>query len=228
MICQKFACRHIWTISRFHNTLPSLTATQRFRKQNDKFMTAAISKSQNRPFSSEISETSSYLKSGNSVVLQGEKYTTFYKFRYIVAFRMFNRLKLYQTGFTVLLVPAMSYLNSIGHVDSGTLTYTIGICGFAMVMLYLSSIYTRRIIGQMHLSEDLKTVMVSHLTFWGNRRDVPIPVDDVVSFSELYENSQEILVRFRRYSTQDYLFYFLKYADILDKDKFIHVFGEIM
>lgn len=137
------------------------------------------------------------------------------------------RLKIYQTAATILMLPPMCYSYAAGAVGLPALQAAFGVAAFAGVMLYGISGYTRNFIGMLSLNEAEDVVRISHLTFWGRRRDIFTPVEDVVPLADLSENPKDVYVKLCRYSTGDVLYLTLRLGGIEDMSKFVKVFGSI-
>ena len=150
-----------------------------------------------------------------------------YKFPNMRAVRFVSRLKIYQTAFTVVLLGPMTYFHSTGEVTSQTFASCTAVSALACVMLYVMSNYFARLVGLMSISEDLQTVRLSHLTFWGKRNDVFTPTENVMPISDMGERADEIYLRLRRFDSKDTLLFTIKYGQILDPEKFKLVFGDI-
>jgi len=155
------------------------------------------------------------------------QFTVFYRFPYIVAARFIQRLKLYQTGLVVAAVPPTVYYYNIGAVAFQPCMGVLAVSTLAMTMLYIFANFFQRVVGLVALSDDKKLVRLSHLTFFGGRNDVIVPVDDIVPFSDSFEMSDDVFVKVRRYSTSDTLYMTLVYGHIENVDAFKRVFGII-
>lgn len=155
------------------------------------------------------------------------QFTVFYRFPYIVAARFIQRLKLYQTGLVVAAVPPTVYYYNIGAVAFQPCMGVLAVSTLAMTMLYIFANFFQRVVGLVALSDDKKLVRLSHLTFFGGRNDVIVPVDDIVPFSDSFERSGDVFVKVRRYSTSDTLYMTLVYGHIENVDAFKRVFGII-
>lgn len=137
------------------------------------------------------------------------------------------RLKIYQTVATMVMLPPMCYGYAASVVSLPSLQAAFGVATFAGVMLYGISGYTRNFIGMFSLNKAQDVVQISHLTFWGKRRDIYAPVEDVIPLADISENPKDIYVKFRRYSTVDVLYFTLRSGGIEDMSKFVKVFGSI-
>ncbi|KAM4026434.1 transmembrane protein 186-like isoform 1-T2 [Anomaloglossus baeobatrachus] len=154
------------------------------------------------------------------------KFTLIYKFPAIRYCKVVSRLKIMQTTMTLLILPPIYYYYLQGQLSQFTVVYCTGAALFAGAMLYGLSYYLRRIIGMLYVDDDLTTLKVSYLTFWGKRRNILVPIDDVKRFSETGDTKGEILRQFARYSNPNILYFTTRYGLVLDREKFKAVFGE--
>ncbi|XP_071845820.1 transmembrane protein 186-like [Apostichopus japonicus] len=223
--------RHLWlashivkshSVSRcYHSSklLPVISGSRSsHRRQSNQMCTSS------RPFSL---QTFTPRQCKYSETSTGEKeFSPFYHFPYIVPMRIFSRLKLGQTVLTVSLVPALylaEYCEVIQHVDK---SLTVMLATLALSMLYALGEFFRRLIGMMYLSRDETRVKVSHLTFWGQRKDLTFPVSDVIPLRDCGED-KDTINKLRRYSTNRYLLFSARFGRILNREKFEIVFGSI-
>jgi len=155
------------------------------------------------------------------------QFTRFYRFPHIRWVRGLARLKIYQTAATVVMLPPMCYGYANGMVSLPSVQAAFAVATFAGVMLYGISGYTRNFIGMLSLNKTEDMVQISHLTFWGKRRDIYAPVEDVVPLADMSENPKDIYVKLCRYSTTDVLYFTLRAGGIEDMSKFVKVFGSM-
>ncbi|XP_015732553.1 transmembrane protein 186 [Coturnix japonica] len=158
---------------------------------------------------------------------KSEEFRVVYRFPGIKYCRLLSRLKLLQTATTLLVLPPVCYLHLQQQLPQAVLLYTAGIAVFAAVMLYGMSYFFRRIIGLIYLSESGRTVKVSHMTFWGRRNDICCPLETVMTLDEVGDARGELLLRFRRYNSTEVLYFTIKYGQIVDRQKFMQIFGEL-
>jgi len=166
-------------------------------------------------------------KQANPSALNASHFTVFYRFPYITAARFISRLKLYQTVAVVVAVPPTLYYYDIGEIGP---ELCVGVCSasiLALVMLYIFAHFFQRVVGLAALSSDQKLVRLSHLTFFGGRNDVLVPIDDIVPFNDIDESSNDIFLKVRRYSTSHTLYISLLHGRIENAESFQKVFGII-
>ncbi|CAN2390357.1 Transmembrane protein 186, partial [Pristimantis euphronides] len=181
------------------------------------------STSQNQP----IGTTSFISTSANTKTDDSTKFHLIYKFPAIAFCRAVSRLKLLQTTITAFILPPVFYYYLQGQVTEGAVVYCTGIALFAGAMLYALTYYLRRIIGMLYVDDKMTTVKVSHLTFWGNRKNIFVPVEDIKRLSETGDGKREVLRQFARYSRADILYFTTRFGYVLDKEKFKVIFGEL-
>ncbi|XP_021267126.1 transmembrane protein 186 [Numida meleagris] len=158
---------------------------------------------------------------------RSEEFSVVYRFPGIKYCRVLSRLKLLQTATTLLVLPPVCYLHLQQQLSQAVLLYTAGIALFAGVMLYGMSYFFRRIIGLIYLSESGRTVRVAHLTFWGRRNDIYCPLETVMTLDEVGDARGELLLQFKRYNSAEILYFTIKYGQIVDRQKFRQIFGEL-
>lgn len=154
-------------------------------------------------------------------------YSLIYTFPHIKLLRAVSRLKLLQTGITMVLLPPVYVLYLLGDAPFFLVSYTTGIAVFAGAMLYTASHFFRRVVGMMYLDPPQTTIKVSHLTFWGRRRDIYIPVSDVLTIGDTGDSSNETILKLKRYSTAETLYFSTHFGRVVDKPCFEKVFGSL-
>ncbi|XP_005161824.1 transmembrane protein 186 isoform X1 [Danio rerio] len=159
--------------------------------------------------------------------LASRKYSLIYAFPLIRGLRALSRLKLLQTGITVVLLPTVYYLHLQGQASVLVLNRSIGIALFAGVMLYSISHFVRRVVGMMYLDSTQTILKVSHLSFWGHRRDIYVPVSDVVTLGDSGDSRGESILRLKRYSTSNTMYFSTRLGRVVDRHAFGKVFGSL-
>lgn len=79
----------------------------------------------------------------------------------------------------------------------------------------------------MYLDSTQTILKVSHLTFWGHRRDIYVPVSDVMTLGDTGDTKGEAILRMKRYSSSDTMFFSTRLGRVVDKDAFGKVFGSL-
>lgn len=148
-----------------------------------------------------------------------------YRFEAIRAFGYVSKLKVAQTALTVVCLPPGFYWYSQGLVTFNDLCLMGGIAGFALAMLSWMSYFFRRLVGILYVNESGTMLRVAHLNFWGWRQDTYCPVAEVIPMSDTQDRPQDIFVRIQQYSGKQTFYLTLRYGRILDRERFIQVFG---
>lgn len=156
-----------------------------------------------------------------------QKYTMIYTLPHIKLLRAVSRLKLLQTAITVVILPPVYFLYLHGDISSFLVGYTTGIALFAGVMLYTASHFFRSVVGMMYLDPSQTTLKVSHLTFWGRRHDIFLPVSDVMTIGDTGDSTNETILKLKRYSTPQTLYFSTHFGRVVDRQGFEKVFGNL-
>ncbi|CAL8333813.1 unnamed protein product [Lota lota] len=161
----------------------------------------------------------------NYSALSTETYSTIYHLPHITLLRAVSRLKLLQTGITVAILPPVYYLYFTGELSYFLVSYSTGVAALAGVMLYTASHFLRKVVGTMYLNSSQDTLKVAHLTFWGRRANVFLPVSDVMTMGDTGDSLTEPVLRLKRYSNAQTMYFSLSYGRVVDKRAFQKVFG---
>ncbi|KAL7403979.1 hypothetical protein ABVT39_008075 [Epinephelus coioides] len=159
--------------------------------------------------------------------LSTEKYTMIYKLPHIKILRAVSRLKLLQTAITGAILPPVYFFYLQGDVSFFLVSYTTGIALFAGVMLYTASHFLRRVVGIMYLDPSQTTLKVSHLTFWGRRHDIYLPVSDVMTIGDTGDSLNETILKLKRYSSPQTMYFSTRFGHVVDRHGFEKVFGTL-
>lgn len=148
-----------------------------------------------------------------------------YRFPGIRLVKLFSRLKVVQTGLALVVLPPLWYLHWINQVTFAEDFYATGLFSFTLVFLYAISFFLQRVIGFMYLSESGTLLKISHLTFWGKRRDFCCPVESVVTLGDGESNRH--LLEFRQQDQKKVLYFSLLWGQVVNHEAFGKVFGVI-
>ncbi|KAI3352316.1 hypothetical protein L3Q82_005283 [Scortum barcoo] len=159
--------------------------------------------------------------------LSTQKYTMIYTLPHIKLLRAVSRLKLLQTTITVVILPPVFYFYLQGDVSLFLVSYTTGIALFAGVMLYTASHFLRRVVGMMYLDPSQAMLKVSHLTFWGSRNDIYLPVSDVMTIADTGDPMNEKILKLKRYSSPQTFYFSTHFGRVVDRQGFEKVFGTL-
>ena len=150
-----------------------------------------------------------------------------YKFNQIKTAKFMCKVKMYQTGLTVLFASSSihAYFNASSDLE-GCLN-TTAICAFACVMLYIFGNIFNKMIGFAYISrqdEEKKWIKLSHLTFWGRRRNIKIPVEDLLPLPSDSSTATLYQVMYLHSDPQIRFILPLRFATIYDPQEFQRCF----
>ena len=155
------------------------------------------------------------------------EYKPCYIFKYIVHTKVLSRLKIYQTLATIMAIPPVVYLNNIGKLTTVDMYAMLGITSVACVMLYVMSLYFRRIVGMISVCKENGMVRLSHLTFWGKRKDVYLMPEDIVPLMDMSESGNKVYTLVKTYNSDQTYILFLRFHKILDNTQLESIFGPL-
>lgn len=159
--------------------------------------------------------------------LKSAEFKIIYRFPYIRAARLITRLKLYQTGITVIAIPPACYAYLTDIINLNACAAAMSIASFALMMLVIMSNLLQRVLGLVAVNDDLQYARFSHLNFWGRRRDVYVPFEDIMTLSDVSENKDDIFVKIRRFSNKDFFYLSLRLGRIDDLEKLQLLIGSV-
>ncbi|XP_051819601.1 transmembrane protein 186 [Antechinus flavipes] len=159
--------------------------------------------------------------------IETEKFQMIYRFPGIRFCGSLSRMKILQTGITVVILPPSYYWYTQDLIPLDSLFFTGGIASFALVMLYWISHFFRRLVGILYVNEAGTVLRVAHLTFWGRRQDTYCPVANIIPVSETSEHPFDVFLKIHQYDCDQTFYLTLRFGHILDKKRFAQVFGNL-
>ncbi|KAI1280860.1 Transmembrane protein [Halotydeus destructor] len=158
-------------------------------------------------------------------LIDSVQWTPVYRFGFAPMARVVVRAKIYQTALTVYFFGSSFIAFQTGNAALSSLLFTTGISAFACFMLYVFGNIFSRLIGFAYLSEDKSKIRLAHLTFWGQRKDTVVEVDDMLPFDTLIQRYDDWYCLLSRVSDpKDRYYLSLKFGGILDKENFERAF----
>lgn len=109
-----------------------------------------------------------------------QDWVTVYSFDHIKTAVILCKAKIWQTFITVGCAASSTHAYLAGSSDLELLLKTTAVCTFACVMLYVFGNVFNKLIGFAYISHDQKWLKLSHLTFWGRRMNITMPVEDLL------------------------------------------------
>ncbi|XP_007498737.1 transmembrane protein 186 [Monodelphis domestica] len=159
--------------------------------------------------------------------IEAEKFQMIYRFPGIKFCGSLSRLKILQTGITVVILPPGFYFYMQGLIPLDSLFLMSGVASFALAMLYLISHFFRRLVGILYVNEAGTVLRVAHLTFWGRRQDTYCPVAKIIPVSDTSEHPFDVFCKIKQYDGEQTFYLTLRFGRILDRKRFVKVFGNL-
>jgi hypothetical protein len=184
-------------------------------KSFSKFTTVYSNKAPtNNDIEIEKPPTDKYIQSGKTLI---------YTFNHIREVRLFNRMKIYQTVLSVVTGLSTNILYILDYTDMFSVLVLNGAMIFALGMMVLIAKQSTKCIGAIYMEKDEKTIVVSHLDFFGKRRDFEVDVNKVLPLDSI-DQLKEFSVYFEIEEMNGKMWLFLKHGKIIDTKKFLQIF----
>lgn len=84
-----------------------------------------------------------------------------------------------------------------------------------------------RTICYMYTTVKCERVILSYVDFWGRRRNLHLDTRDVVPINDI-ETPNKTILPFKRYSSEDKLYYSIPLGQILDRPRFNRIFAGLI
>lgn len=84
-----------------------------------------------------------------------------------------------------------------------------------------------RTICYLYTNIECDRVILSHIDFWGRRRDTEIDTRDIIPINDI-ETPNQIILPFKRYSIDGTMYYSSRVGQILDRPRFNRIFSGII
>jgi len=229
----------------------SLKHYSSYNKNNKNKMRIMMSSMSNYYYSTSSSTTPDLICSSKNSA--HSSWVPVYRFNYILLLRLVQRFKIYQTGFTILIILPSTITARIleAHELLETTTtatpalYTaLGISSLACGMLVVVGLFCSRLIGMVYVdSNDLSLIRVSRLSFLGHRTDKIIPSNTFIPITDYYskdpntepyinlqlieqEEEEESFIESVLKTDKTY-YLSIKHGTLIQRDTFQLIFGTI-
>ena len=133
-------------------------------------------------------------------------------------FRFISRFKVYQVSAMLLLLGPLSYWYKEGIVTYPQLLYGYSAAIGTTIVLFVLSYGFSKVIGELSFSRSTKTVRISTLTFLGYRRQIDIPLDHIVPYTDCQIRGFPIVQRLETMHFHRVYYYSLRYGQVYDDE----------
>ena len=153
-----------------------------------------------------------------------DEFKCIYKFKYINQLRLFSRMKIYQTAVSISFGVGSLVMYQMEYVDSlNTILIVNSSMLFALIMLYVISRQTIKIVGRMYVNDDASRVLISHLNFFGKRRDLEVDANLIQPIHSLDELKEKFL-KLKLQDMNGAMYISMRYGYFYDRKEFLKVF----
>ncbi|XP_044733562.1 transmembrane protein 186, partial [Chrysoperla carnea] len=172
-----------------------------------------------------INQTPKFLSSSTKRT-DNTEFKPIYKFPYIRLLQAINKLKIYQGITTTIAIPLSGIFQFIGVIDENYLPIIAALGVTGTISLTVLGKVTENFIGFMYINKDGTLLRISYLDFWSRRKNVDIPIDDIVPLSDMSTAlTDKLYLKLSRYSTEDIYKINLQYGEILNWECVDQVLG---
>merc|ERR1712142_238051 len=155
---------HCFSISRLNSLSRSLSESEGIVACPYKLVPARVAK-----FSS---SSPSSTPPTNSALDNEVTWENLFRFNYIPVVVFLSRLKILQTGVTFILLPYVGLLCFVAKTEPAETFYGVGgLTALAATMLLIITRISQRIVMLLYVNPNRDRIRISHLTFWGQRRE---------------------------------------------------------
>lgn len=156
-----------------------------------------------------------------------DKFELVYKFPYLVPVRAISRFKIYQTAVTCAGIPFVQSLITSGAIAQSQGIIALVLASTALATLYYLSYITRKLVCIISVTEDMETVRLGRMTFWGNRRNITVPVEEIIPLAEGKNSPNDIYTDITTVDGSVNLYIPLRFGGIENFNSFQQIFGNI-
>jgi hypothetical protein len=150
---------------------------------------------------------------------------TIYTFPRITYASNLSKLKIFQTVAVTGLVPYVYAGYIMGSVSYVFMLSSLTIMITSTISLYLIGDIISKMVCIMKYNDDTGDVNISHINFWGRRRDVTIPVSTFVPISDSKENLTDAYIKLDTYDKSESFLIFLNTCTEEQKTEVLKLVG---
>ncbi len=97
----------------------------------------------------------------------------------------------------------------------------------ASFSLFLFGWAATRTICYIYTTVECDRVILTHIDFWGRRRDIELDTRDIIPINDI-ETPNKTILPFKRYSTDYRMYYSIQIGQILDRPRFNRIFAGVI
>ena len=154
-----------------------------------------------------------------------DNFEVVYKLPWIKHFRFISRVKIIHVGIVTGLTWPMCYWYSQDMISTNILLTAVSAAAATTLGLVVLSYLFRRVVGQLSVNCSSRTVVISTLSFWGNRRNAVFPVDTLTPLSDSGLDSKRVFQRLEIAGTTQVFLIALKHGKIHNDKAFCDTVG---
>ena len=162
-----------------------------------------------------------------------DAYKEIFRFAHIPILLIVCRGKIYITASICTCSPIILYSWFYDNLGQQDLNVFGSLMGFSVGTLFFFGEFFRRCVCMVYISKDDTTVKLSHMSFWGKRKNIEVPLEDIIPLSETSERVGNIFWKVSFYPNSDAskivdrsnLLICTKFGNVKDNVAMIKIFG---
>ncbi|XP_024085456.1 transmembrane protein 186 [Cimex lectularius] len=160
----------------------------------------------------------------NEKISETKGFNVIYRFTPILIGSLVNRLKKIQLYITCTTVP-VSYGFFLTDYCSGDLPVSVAtLCGLSMLGTAAIGQFFTRTIGFIYISDDGQEVKLSYVDFWGRRKNICLPPDEILPLSHSPRYFTDMLYQRVFLTTSVKPLKLMKFGEITNTEGFYKIF----
>lgn len=148
-----------------------------------------------------------------------------YRYKWIKQLRFISRVKILHVFVVGGLTGPMSYWFSQGIISGSVLVTSIFAATATTGGLFALSYFFRRVIGELSFDPTKEEIMISSLTFWGNRRNLVVPISNCIPLSDRDFDPKNLFHRVELYGNEFVYLLNLRHGKVYDNERLLELLG---
>ncbi|XP_031567897.1 transmembrane protein 186-like [Actinia tenebrosa] len=148
-----------------------------------------------------------------------------YRYKWIKQLRFISRVKIVHVFIVGGLTGPMSYWFNQGIISGSVLVTSIFAATATTAGLFALSYFFRRVIGELSFDPIKEEITISSLTFWGNRRNLVVPISNFIPLSDRDFDPKNLFHRVELYGNDFVYLLNLRHGRVYDSERLLQLLG---
>lgn len=148
-----------------------------------------------------------------------------YRYKWIKQLRFISRVKILHVFIVGGLTGPMSYWFNQGIISGSVLVTSVFAATATTGGLFALSYFFRRVIGELSFDPLKEEFTISSLTFWGNRRNLVVPISNLIPLSDRGFDPENLFHRVELYGNEFVYLLNLRHGKVYDSKRLMELLG---